>query len=263
MKKSIKSKLLLYAVTADDTPIKDIETALAAGATCLQLRCKSADEEELLKRARMIRPLCQKYGVPLIINDSVAVAKASDADGVHLGQGDMDPAAARQILGDDKIIGVTVKTAAQAKAAKAAGADYVGCGAAFVTGTKLDTTVIDHSVYKQVCAVGLPAVAIGGINTQNITRLAGLGLSGAAVVGGIFAADYIAAAVKKLRVRAKSIVSLPPVLTIAGSDCSGGAGIQADIKTMQANGVYAMSAITALTAQNTCGVRVRRRSGAF
>ncbi len=255
-----KSDLLLYAITdrswlGGRTLCEQVEEALKGGATMLQIREKDLPEEEVLKEAREIQALCRKYHVPLIINDNVELAKKIDADGVHVGQGDMEAERVRELLGSDKIIGVTAKTVEQAKAAEESGADYLGVGAVFQTGTKRDAIGITHDDLEKICnSVQIPAVAIGGITRENVERLRGRGMAGVAVVSAIFAQPDIEAATRELKATVKTLLRRPTALTIAGSDCSGGAGIQADIKTMTANGVYAMSAITALTAQNTTGV---------
>ena len=152
----------------------------------------------------------RKYGVPLIINDNVNAALRSGADGVHLGQTDGGPKAARRILGDNAIIGVTAKSVSQAKAAEAAGADYLGSGAMFVSPTKPDAKALSMSELCEICSsVSIPVCAIGGINGDNVTSLRGSGISGIAVVSAVFGsetAEGIAAAAKSLRAAAEDII---------------------------------------------------------
>lgn len=258
----VRDNVRLYAVTdpdlcAEESLLAQVEKALRGGATMVQLRDKNADREKMLRDAVDLAKLCHAYGVPLIVNDDADIAVRSGADGVHVGQSDMEAAEARRRIGPDMILGVTAKTVEQALKAQAAGADYIGSGAVFGSATKLDAKPMSNELLKEICsAVDIPVTAIGGINGGNISRLWGTGISGVAVVSGIFAADDITEECRSLLKKSDMVSGrrLPSVLTIAGSDSSGGAGIQADIKTMTANGVYAMSAITALTAQNTKGV---------
>ena len=143
----------------------------------------------LVQMARELALLCHSYGVPLIVNDSVEVALSSGADGVHLGQGDMDPAQARKLLGPWAIIGVTARTVEQAKAAQAAGADYLGSGAVFPTGSKGDAVPMAHETLKAICAaVSIPVYAIGGISPENIAAVRAAGAAGACVMSGLMEA---------------------------------------------------------------------------
>ncbi len=257
-----KEMMRLYAVTdrswvGRQTLLEQVEAAIKGGATLVQLREKGLDEETFLAEAVAMRALCTAYGVLLIINDNVEIAIKCRADGVHVGQKDMEAGNVRTLVGEDMMIGVSVQTLAQAQAAEAAGADYLGVGAVFPTTTKLDAREVTHETLKEICAaVHIPVVAIGGIKKENIGQLAGSGVDGVALVSAIFAAKDIENECRELKMLSEKMVGgqMKTALSIAGSDSCGGAGIQADIKTMTMNGVYAMSAVTALTAQNTTGV---------
>lgn len=257
-----KDNLALYAITdrtwlGHHSLLQDVEAALKGGVTMVQLREKESDYQSFLDTAIAMVALCHRYNVPLIINDNVDIALASGADGVHVGQSDLEAGHVRQRLGKDKILGVTAKTVAQAQAAQAAGADYLGSGAVFGSTTKLDAKPMDLDLFAAIChAVTIPVCAIGGISKQNLPLLQGRGLAGVALVSTIFAAENIQEECVVLSKILKKVLGfdMKKVLTIAGSDCSGGAGIQADLKTMTAHKVYGMSVITALTAQNTMGV---------
>ena len=194
----LKSEILrLYAVTdrhwlGNQILAQQVEEALKGGATCIQLREKNLDEKAFLQEAIALKKICSQYEVPLIINDNIKIALESDAEGVHVGQGDMPADEVRKILGDNKIIGVTAKTVDQALKAQELGADYLGSGAMFVTSTKTDTWPIDYEEFKAICkAVTIPVVAIGGITRENMTQLAGLGMDGVALVSAIFSAENI------------------------------------------------------------------------
>lgn len=249
----------VYAVTDDEFTQKEefldqLKAGLECGVTMVQLREKTGTDEDFIKKARAVKALTDRYNVPLIINDRIDAALAVDAAGVHVGQDDLPASEARKRLGPDKILGVTAKTPEQAKAAEAAGADYLGSGAVFGSVTKADAKPMTMETLRAITqTVSIPVVAIGGIDETNVRQLAGTGVEGAAVVSGLFGQPDVGAAARKLRT-AVDAMTRKTVLTIAGSDSSGGAGIQADLKTMTALGVYGMSAITALTAQNTTGV---------
>ena len=188
---------LLYAVTDTSwlrgrTLAQQVEEALRGGATMVQLREKELQGEALEQEAREILALCRQYGVPLLINDDVMLAKKIGADGVHVGQDDMSAAKARELLGEDAIIGVTARTVEQAVAAQKAGADYLGSGAVFGTFTKKDAKPMDPAYFQQICeSVSIPVVAIGGVTLDNIRELEGRKMSGFAIVSGIFAAEDI------------------------------------------------------------------------
>lgn len=189
--------LKLYAVTdrrwtGKYTFYEQIEMALRGGITCLQLREKNLSYDDFLKEAIEVKDICKSYNVPLIINDNACIAVKSCADGVHIGQKDISIPEARQITGNKLIIGVTAALPELALKAQAEGADYIGSGAVFGSGTKEDAKPLSHTVLKQICnLVDIPVVAIGGINRSNFSELSGTGISGAAFVSGIFAADNI------------------------------------------------------------------------
>lgn len=195
----------LYAVTDrswlnGQTLYEQVEQALKGGVTLVQLREKGLGAEQFLQEARQIQQLCHRFGVPLIINDSIEVALAVDADGVHLGQDDANAAQARQLLGKDKIIGVSAHNVQEALQAVQDGADYLGSGAVFGSGTKTNVSTLPMQTLREICsAVPIPVVAIGGITEQNLQHLSGSGISGAAVVSAIFAQENIEEAAIRLR----------------------------------------------------------------
>lgn len=200
-----KSDLLLYAVTdrswlGGHTLYQDVEAAIKGGATFIQLREKKLDEEHFLEEAKEIKELCKRYRVPFVINDNVDIALAMDADGVHVGQSDMEAGMVREKLGPDKIIGVSAQTVEQAILAEQKGADYLGVGAVFPTGSKDDAVEVSHDTLKAICeAVHIPVIAIGGISTGNVMELSGSGICGIAVISAIFAKPDIEAAAKELK----------------------------------------------------------------
>ena len=195
--------LLLYAVT-EKYPGRDffvqIESALKGGITCLQLREKHLSKAEFIDEARIVKRLCEKYSVPLIINDDVEVALESASDGVHIGQDDGDAAEVRRIAGNRLIIGVSAHNVEEALAAEKAGADYLGCGAVFGSTTKSNVHVLPLETLKNIAsAVKIPIVAIGGINENNMMRLAGSGINGVAVISAIFGAADIESKCQELK----------------------------------------------------------------
>ena len=203
-KKNLKAALKLYAVTdnawlGERTLAQCVEEALAGGATFVQLRDKHADGEQLRAEAAELLALCRAAGVPFVVNDDVEVGLAVGADGVHVGQDDMACERARALLGPDAIVGVSTQTVEQARAAEAAGADYLGVGGVRGTATKPEAGVLTPEEFRAIAAaVNIPIVAIGGVNAETIPLLADLDVDGAAVVSAIFAADDIEAATRNL-----------------------------------------------------------------
>lgn len=208
-----KKDLLLYAVTDrswlnGETLYQQVEKALKGGATFIQLREKNLDEESFLQEAIEIKELCKKYQVPFVINDNVDIALKMDADGVHVGQSDMEAGNVREKLGQDKIIGVSAHNVEEAILAEQRGADYLGCGAVFASGSKKEAKVLSHETVKAICeAVKIPVIAIGGINEQNVLELSGNGLCGVAVISAIFAKPDIEAATRELKALTEQMVS--------------------------------------------------------
>ena len=207
-----KKDMVLYAVTDrhwlnGESLYSQVEKALKGGATFIQLREKNLGEEEFLAEAKEIARLCKSYHVPFVINDNVEIAKKVDADGVHVGQSDMEALDVRKTLGEDKIIGVTAKTVEQALKAQAHGADYLGVGAVFGTTSKTDATKLDHKVLKEICeTVDIPVVAIGGITGENVTELAGNGICGVAVISAVFGQPDIEQATKELKEKVEGML---------------------------------------------------------
>ena len=192
-----KKAMLLYAVTDRAWVGKlslheQVESALKGGATCVQLREKELDDAAFLKEAIEISALCKQYGVPFFINDNVEVAIQCHADGIHVGQEDMEAAQVRQKVGDNMMLGVSVHSVGEALEAVRNGADCLGVGAMFSTSTKTDAGIVSKETLRAICdAVDIPVVAIGGIGKSNISQLSGTGVDGVALVSAIFAADDI------------------------------------------------------------------------
>lgn len=207
-----KQTMLLYAVTdrawvGKQTLYEQVESALKGGATCVQLREKHLGDEDFLREAIEIHALCQRYGVPLFINDNVEVAIQCHAEGVHVGQSDMEAAQARQRVGENMMIGVSAHTVEEARRAVAHGADCLGVGAVFATSTKTDVDVLPRQTLIDICnAVDVPVVAIGGIHKENILQLKGTGVDGVALVSAIFAAKDIEAECRELRALSEQII---------------------------------------------------------
>ena len=208
-----KKDLLLYAVTdrswvGDSTLYHQVEEALKGGATFVQLREKDLPEEEFYQEALEIQQLCRRYGVPFVLDDDVELAKRVNADGVHVGQSDMEAGNVRAILGEDKILGVSAQTVEQAVLAQQRGADYLGVGAVFHTDSKADAKPVSYETLKAICqAVTIPVVAIGGIGQGNVKELAGSGICGVAVISAIFAAEDIREATARLKALTEEAVA--------------------------------------------------------
>ena len=200
-----RKNLNLYAITDRHwlngrTLYSVVKESLEGGVTFLQLREKELDEEHFLEEARELQKLCKEYQVPFVINDNVDIAAAINADGVHVGQSDMEAGDVRAKLGPDKIIGVTAKTVEQAVLAQERGADYLGVGAVFHTDSKADAKEISFDTLKDICkAVSIPVIAIGGITEENVKELAGTGICGVAVISAIYAQSDIKKAAENLK----------------------------------------------------------------
>ena len=204
----------LYAVTdrawaADEEDFfHQIEAAVRGGAAIVQLREKRLEDDAFLAEARRFAALCHELGAVSIINDRPDIALAAGADGVHVGQDDLAAGRARALLGPGKLLGVSAHSRTEALRARAAGADYLGVGAAFATGTKADARPISRETIRAVtAAVDIPTVAIGGVSRENILELRGLGLAGVAVVSGIFGQKHPEAAARELRALVEQLYS--------------------------------------------------------
>lgn len=207
-----KEDLLLYAVTDRHwlngrSLIEVVKESLEGGVTFLQLREKELDDESFLKEAKELKALCREYKVPFVINDNVEIAIKTDADGVHVGQSDMEAGDVRKRLGPDKIIGVSAQTVEQAVLAEKRGADYLGVGAVFPTGSKDDADDVSFETLKAICeAVSIPVIAIGGISKENAIKLKESGICGVAVISAIYAAPDIKEAAYELKEVTKKII---------------------------------------------------------
>ncbi len=209
-----KKDLLLYAVTdrhwLNGRSLNEVvKESLDGGVTFVQLREKELDDETFLKEAKELQSLCGEYHVPFVINDNVDIAMKINADGVHVGQSDMEAGDVRSKLGPDKIIGVSAATVEQAVLAEKRGADYLGVGAVFPTGSKDDAVDVSHETLEAICeAVSIPVIAIGGISQKNIHELSGSGICGVAVISAIYAAGDIKKAAQELRTAAEDIADV-------------------------------------------------------
>lgn len=212
----VKQKLEKAGLPVTDDALRegllaDTRAALEGGMTYVQMREKGdpMTEDELLTEALALKALCEEYGVPFVIDDDVELAKKCGADGVHVGQSDMACVEARKALGERKVVGVSAQTVEQAVQAEKDGADYLGVGAVFPTGSKDDADDVSHDTVKAICeAVSIPVIAIGGISKDNVGQLAGLGLDGIAVISAIYAADDLKAATEDLKARTLKALNL-------------------------------------------------------
>ena len=204
--------LTLYAITDrhwlnGQTLKSQVEKALKGGATMIQIREKDLNEKDFLLEAEELLALCRSYNVPFIVNDNVELAVKIGADGVHVGQSDMNARDVRALIGNDKILGVSTQTVEQALFAQECGADYLGVGAVFPTGSKDDAEVLDRKTLMDICkAVSIPVVAIGGITKDNVRELKGTGIAGFSVISAIFAQKDIQNATAELLKRTEEIL---------------------------------------------------------
>ena len=211
--KSDRENLLLYAVTdrhwtGRETLRQQVEAALKGGVTFVQLREKNMEHDAFRKEALEIRDLCRACGVPFVLDDDVALAMEVDADGIHVGQSDMEAGDVRALIGPDRILGVSACTVEEAVRAEQRGADYLGVGAVFPTGSKDDARPVTHETLRKICeAVTIPVIAIGGITEQNVMELAGSGICGVAVISAIFGQPEIESATKRLKSAVSEMVS--------------------------------------------------------
>lgn len=210
--KADNHSMLLYVVT-DRTWLgnnyleEQVEEIVKAGATFIQLREKELDFDSYVKEGKAMKRITDQYQIPFVINDNIDVALAIDADGVHVGQSDLEAMKVRLLIGKDKILGVSVRTVEQAILAQNQGADYIGVGAVFSTSTKKDAKEVSYETLQAICnAVDIPVVAIGGINESNIMKLKGSGVDGVAVISAIFAKSNIIAATNELLLLSKEMV---------------------------------------------------------
>ena len=249
----------LYLITDQgERLVERVRDAFSSGGVnLLQYRDKVRSKQQRLDLALELKHLCLQYQVKFIVNDDLELALALDADGLHLGQEDGDPAAARAALGPRKILGVSTHSLEEALAAQAAGADYVGFGAMYPTGSKeVEVTPGPEGLALLKGKLQIPIVAIGGIARDNACAVIDAGADACAVISAVLSARSPGLAAAELALLFNRLGTSPrgSVLTVAGSDSGGGAGIQGDLKTITVLGSYGASAISALTAQNTRGV---------
>ena len=195
----------VYLVTDRDlmsteTLEEAVELAIKGGSTLIQLREKDCSSLDFYKTAVNVKAITDKYNVPLLINDRLDIAQAVNCDGIHIGQSDLPCSVARKILGDDKIIGVSAGSLEEALKAEQDGADYLGVGAIYSTGTKKDATSITMDELKKIRDnIKIPIVVIGGINKDRIKEFKGIGIDGLAIVSAIIAKKDIKKATEEIR----------------------------------------------------------------
>lgn len=207
-----KDNMLLYVVTdrtwlGNNKLYEQVEEIVQSGATFIQLREKNLDYDSFVTEGREIRKITDRYNIPFVINDNIDVALAVGADGVHVGQKDLEARKCRELIGEDMILGVSAQTKEQALLAEKSGADYIGVGAVFETSTKTDAKPVSYDTLKEICSsVSIPVIAIGGINEDNIQKLKGSHIDGVAVISAVFAARDKKKAVKTLLSLVKEVV---------------------------------------------------------
>ena len=195
----------IYLVTdrrtkTDEEFLNIIEEAIKGGTTVVQLREKTASTKEFYDLALRVKEITSRYGVPLLINDRIDIALAVDSEGVHIGQDDMPAGIAREIIGEDKILGVSASTVEEAKKAEIDSADYIGSGAVFPTATKDDADSVSKEELKKIIdSIDIPVVAIGGITIENAHTLQASGIAGFSVVSAIMSAEDPKEASEKLK----------------------------------------------------------------
>ncbi|MDD2898696.1 MAG: bifunctional hydroxymethylpyrimidine kinase/phosphomethylpyrimidine kinase, partial [Desulfuromonadaceae bacterium] len=248
----------VYLVTDQGPNLMDrVCEALHGGVSTLQYRAKGLDYGARLVEGGELKRLCTRFGATFIVNDDAQLAQELDADGVHLGQEDGDISSARTLLGPHKIIGKSTHNLEEALRAEQEGADYIGFGALYPTGSKVVTHLPGVAGLASIRdAVTIPIVAIGGITAGNACSVIDAGADAVAVISSVLSNPRPDTAAAELLLLFNRLQPFPrgAVLSVAGSDSGGGAGIQADVKTITLLGSYAATVLTALTAQNTKGV---------
>ncbi|UJD00717.1 thiamine phosphate synthase [Streptococcus oralis] len=208
-----REALRLYLVTnryqdSLESFLEKVETACRSGVTIIQLREKKLTTNQYYQLAKQVKEITDTYQVPLIIDDRLDVCLAVDAAGLHIGDDELPVSVARQVLGPDKILGVTAKTVKRALEAETSGADYLGTGAIFPTTTKENAPITLISTLKTICqTVAIPVVAIGGLTSENIDQLAATGIAGVAVVRDLMQAEDIEAKTQAFLIKLDDIIS--------------------------------------------------------